>query len=140
MGGRKLHGRKSLTRYEGVNLVVLLLAVVALALFATWVFQTYSKPDDGPASDAVIISEAVVDADICMFTVGTRLTQTVRHYRSPVEIRNDDPLARSLFAVPGVAQVVINPKSIVIYKLPSARWETVQSAARGVISDHLEAQ
>ncbi len=140
MGGRKLHGRESLVRYEWVNLVLLLLAVVGLAIFATWVFQYYSQPDDGPASEAVIISEAVVDADICMFTVGMRLTHTVRHYRNPAEIRTDDPLARDLFAVPGVAQVIINPKSVVIYKLPSARWEIVQSSARGIISDHLRAE
>jgi hypothetical protein len=140
MGGAKLHGRKSLVRYEWVNLVLLLFAVVALALFATWVFQRYSNPDDGSASEAVIISEAVVDADICMFTVGTRLTHTVRHYRNPAEIRTDDPLGRKLFGVPGVAQVIINPKSVVIYKLPSARWEVVQSSARGIISDYLEAE
>ncbi len=140
MGGKKLHGRKSLVRYEWVNLVLLLFAVVTLALFATWVFQRYSNPDAGTASKAVIISEAVVDADICMFTVGTRLTHSVRHYRSPAEIRMDDPLGRKLFGVPGVAQVIINPKSIVIYKLPSARWEAVQSSARGIISDYLQAE
>jgi len=140
MGGTKLHGRKSLIRYEWVNLVLLLLAVVTLTLFATWVFQSYSEPDEGPASEAVIVSEAVVDSDICMFTVGTRLTHTVRHYRSPAEIRTNDALARKLFGVPGVVQVIINPKSVIIYKLPSARWETVQSSARGIISDYLRAE
>jgi len=138
MGERvRVHGRKVLRRYEGLNLVLLLFAVVALTIFSTWVFQFYSNPDQEGDGQKEILSEVFTDSDVCMFTVGARLTHTSHRYQSPAEIITSDPLARKLFGVPGIIEVAINEKSVVLRKLPSARWEAIKPAARGIISDYL---
>jgi hypothetical protein len=133
----RIYGRKTLRRYEGLNLVLLLLAVVALTLFSTWVFQYYGNPDEGSGSQKEILSEVFTDSDVCMFTVGARLTHTAHRYQSPAEIITSDPLARKLFGIPGVIEVAIHEKSVVLRKLSSARWETIKPAARGIITDYL---
>ncbi len=138
MGERvRVHGRKSLRRYEGLNLVLLLLAVVALTIFSTWVFQSYSNPDEEGGSQKEILSEVFTDSDVCMFTVGARLTHTSHRYESPAEIITSDPLARKLFGIPGIIEVAIYEKSVVLRKLPSARWEVIKPTARGMITDYL---
>lgn len=138
MGQRpRLHGRKQIRRYEGLNLVLLLLAVVALTIFSTWVFQSYSKPDDDAGAKREILSEVFTDSDVCMFTVGARLTHTSHRYQSPAEIITHDPLARKLFGISGIIEVAIYEKSVVLRKLPSARWENIKPAARGAITDYL---
>ncbi len=136
----RVYGRKTLRRYEGLNLVLLLLAVVALTVFSTWVFQSYSNPDQGNDSDKEILSEVFTDSDVCMFTVGAQLTHTSHRYESPAEIITSDPLARKLFGIPGVIGVSIHPKSVVLRKLPSARWESIKPAARGIITDYLQSE
>lgn len=137
MAGTRLHGRKSLQRYEWLNLVLLLLAVVALAGFATWVFQYYGRPAEESASGGGIISEVVVDDDVCMYTVGTRLTHTSRRFESPAQILESDKLARQLFGIPGIVEVSIHEKSVILRKVPSVRWESIQPSARGIIDDYI---
>lgn len=136
----RIYGRKTLRRYEGLNLVLLLLAVVALTAFSTWVFQSYSNPDDENASQKEILSEVFTDSDVCMFTVGARLTHTSHRYQSPAEIITSDPLARKLFSVSGVIEVSIHEKSVVLRKLPSARWDKIKPVARGIITDYLNSE
>jgi hypothetical protein len=136
----RVYGRKTLRKYEGLNLVLLLLAVVALTVFSTWVFQSYSNPDEGDNSKKEILSEVFTDNDVCMFTVGARLTHTSHRYASPAEIITRDPLATKLFGIPGIVEVAIYEKSVVLRKLPSARWENIKPAARGVITDYLNAE
>jgi hypothetical protein len=133
----RVHGRKSLRRYEGFNLVLLLLAVIGLTVFSTWVFQSYSEPDQEDGGEREILSEVFTDNDVCMFTVGARLTHTSHRYASPAEIITNDPLARKLFAISGIVEVAIYEKSVVLRKLPSARWEAIKPAARGIITDYL---
>jgi len=114
-----------------------LVAVIGLALFSAWVFQYYDRPtaevDHGP----VILSEVVTDSDVCMFTVGRRLTHTSRRYRSALDLRPGDDLARGLLAVPGIVEVSIHERSVTLLKVRSARWENIQPAARGIITDFL---
>jgi len=138
--GQRVHGRKSLRRYEGLNLVLLLLAVVGLTVFSTWVFQSYSNPDDGGASKNEILSEVFTDSDVCMFTVGARLTHTSHRYQSAAEIITHDPLARKLFGISGVVEVSIHERSVALRKLPSARWESIKPAARGIITDYMSSE
>jgi len=133
----RVHGRKSLRRYEGLNLVLLLLAVVGLTVFSTWVFQSYSNPDEDADSKKEILSEVFTDSDVCMFTVGARLTHTGHRYGSPADIITRDPLATKLFGISGITEVSIYEKSVVLRKLPSARWESIKPAARGIITDYL---
>ncbi|RPI22417.1 MAG: hypothetical protein EHM61_22345 [Acidobacteria bacterium] len=136
-GKPRVHGRKSLIRYEWLNLVLLMFAVVVLTLFSSWVFQYYSKPDTELDGEASILSEVVTDADVCMFTVGTRLTHTSRRYQSPLDITPNDTLAKNLFGIGGIVEVSIHEKSVVLRKIPSVRWETIQPAARGIITDYM---
>ncbi|MFB3903908.1 MAG: NifU N-terminal domain-containing protein [Acidobacteriota bacterium] len=136
----RIYGRKTLRKYEGLNLVLLLMAVVGLTVFSTWVFQSYSNPDEGDDSRKEILSEVFTDSDVCMFTVGAQLTHTSHRYGSPAEIITSDPLARKLFGIPGIVEVSIHQKSVVLRKLPSARWEAIRPAARGVITDYLNSE
>jgi len=137
MAGTRLHGRKSLQRYEWLNLVLLLFAVVALTAFATWVFQFYSSPEEESAPEEGILSEVFTDSDVCMFTVGAKLTHTSRRFETPAQLLATDILARQLFGIPGIVEVSVNQKSVVLRKVSSVRWESIQPKARTIITDYI---
>jgi hypothetical protein len=131
-----------LRRYEVVNLLFFLTLILALGVFVSLVFKSYSTGEpppeafaDGPGILAEIITP---EDDSCVFYLGTKITEISRGYRSQLDIPvTDDGLLKGLFSIPGVIDVVINQRSIVIQKSPSANWWTIQSGAREVINQHL---
>jgi hypothetical protein len=46
-------------------------------------------------------------------------------------------LVRELFALPGVEEITIDQKVIMIKKNGSARWEGIQPGVRRIVKDHL---
>jgi len=47
----------------------------------------------------------------------------------------DDPLARQLFAIPGVSSLLLLGDFITINKSPDARWDDITDRARSVLSN-----
>ncbi len=134
-------GRKNLRRYEGVNLLFFLSILVALGVFVSAVFLYYRGSPKGPTPDdrPGILAETVVPGiEACMFSLGTKITETNRRYVGVQDISvMDDGLVRDLFAVPGVTEVVVDRTMIMLHKTPSAQWENIQPGAREVINRHL---
>jgi hypothetical protein len=141
MGQKLPAGRKNLSRYEGMNLLFFLSVILALGVFVSAVFLYYRGRPAGPAADdrPGILSENVVPGiEACMFSLGTKITETNRRYVGVQDISvMDDGLVRDLFAVPGVTEVVIDRNMIMLHKTPSAEWERIQPGAREVINRHL---
>ena len=86
-----------------------------------------------------MVSDAVgAGSDVGIFYLDTKLSETTRQYRSRLEIPvTDDGLVRELFALPGVEEVTIDQKVIMIKKNGSARWESIQPGVRRIVKDHL---
>ncbi len=134
--------RKTLARYEGMNLLFFLGCILVLGVFVSYVFQMYRNAGLRPPKDIDengIVSEVVsTTAESGLFYLGTRLTESSRVYHNPGEIpSNDDGLVRDLFAIPGVVEVQVDQRLIVLRKSPSAHWEEIQPGAREVIGRHL---
>ncbi len=55
-----------------------------------------------------------------------------RSYRSPEEALND-PLARAIFAVPGIAGVLILQDFITITRTPGASWAPIKRAVEAAL-------
>ncbi len=133
---------KPLTRYEGMNLLFFLGCIVVLGVFVSYVFQVYRTaglPPPKPSNENGIVSEVVsTTAESGLFYLGTRLTDSSRVYHNPGEIPStDDGLVRDLLALPGVVEVQIDQRLVVLRKSPSAHWEEIQPGAREVIGRHL---
>ncbi len=132
----------TLARYEGMNLLFFLGCILVLGVFVSYVFQVYRTAGQRPpkaTDENGIISEVVsTTAESGLFYLGTRLTDSSRVYHSPEEIPStDDGLVRGLFAIPGVVEVQVDQRLIVLRKSPSAHWEEIQPSAREVIGRHL---
>ncbi len=134
-------GRHVLREYEWTNLLFFLLVILALGGFVTIVFRAYSTPDEEESSESEesgIVSEVLAERDTCIFSLGTKVSETSRRYRSPMDVTvTDDGLVKELLAISGVVAVVVNQKSIVIHKSPLAGWNDVQARARVIIGNHL---
>lgn len=50
--------------------------------------------------------------------------------------RTDDPLARTLLGVDGVAGVMLLPTSVTVNKTNEASWDPVEAAARAALEDY----
>ncbi len=141
MGQKLPAGRKNLSRYEGVNLLFFLAIMVALGVFVSAVFLYYRGTPKGPSADdrPGILSESVVPGiEACMFSLGTKITETNRRYVGVQDVSvMDDGLVRDLFAIPGVTEVVVDRTMIMLHKAPSAEWDNIQRDARQVINRHL---
>lgn len=86
--------------------------------------------------DAVVRSEETPNPNSRRYLVD-RVVQDQpkgRFFPSPKEA--DDPLARSLFEVEGVAAVMLLPASVTVTKTASASWEVVDAAAQRTIVEY----
>ncbi len=135
--------RDVLKSYEGANLLFFLGFILALGLLVGLVFQSYKSLNDRPARNRVeepgVISEVVSSSSgTCLFYLGTKLSETNHTYRNRAEIQvTDDGLVRDLFALPGVTEVVVDQRLIVLRKSPGARWEEIQPGVAEIVRNHL---
>ena len=137
----KSRSGKSLKGYELTNLLFFLVLIVAFGVLVTFVFRHYgTRNQEQSEGDAVgVVSEAVGSgSDIGLFYLDTKLSERTLRYRSRLEIpATDDGLVRDLFALPGVEEVTIDPKVIILKKNGSARWESIQAGVRRTVKEHL---
>jgi hypothetical protein len=136
----KARGGKSLKGYEGANLLFFFLVILVLGGFVAIVFQFYRGADRPAAAERPgVLSEAEIPGtEACMFYLGTRISQNNRRYIGLHDVpATDDGLVRDLFAIPGVAEVVVDRSMVMLHKAPSAKWETIKPDAHEVINRHL---
>jgi len=137
----KSRSGKSLKGYELTNLLFFLVLIVAFGVLVTFVFRHYgTRNQEQSEGDAIgVVSEAVGSgSDIGLFYLDTKLSERTLRYRSRLEIpATDDGLVRDLFALPGVEEVTIDPKVIILKKNGSARWESIQAGVRRTVKEHL---
>jgi hypothetical protein len=137
----KSRSGKSLKGYELTNLLFFLVLIAALGVLVALVIRHYGKGEQ-PASDesvAGVVSDAVGSgSDVGLFYLDTKLSETTLRYRSRLEIpATDDGLVRELFALPGIEEVTIDQKVIILKKNGSSRWESVQPGVRRIVKEHL---
>lgn len=137
----KSRSGKSLKKYELTNLLFFLVLIVALGVLVTFVFRHYGKGDQGSSEESVagVVSDAVSSgSDVGLFYLDTKLSETTRRYRSRLEIPpTDDGLVRELFSLPGIEEVTVDQKIIILKKNGSARWESIQPGVRRIVKEHL---
>lgn len=132
---------KSLKKYELTNLLFFLVLIVALGVLVTVVFRHYGtrNQESSEGSAEGIVSEAVgPGSDVGLFYLDTKISQSTRRYRSRIEIPpTDDGLVRELFALPGVEEITIDQKVLMLKKNGSVRWESIQPGVRRIVKEHL---
>ena len=137
----KSRSGKSLKGYEFTNLIFFLALILALGVLVTFVFRHYGKGDQAASEESVagVVSEAVSSgSDVGLFYLDTRLSETTLRYRSRLEIpATDDGLVRELFALPGIEEVTIDQKIIILKKNGSTPWERIQPGIRRIVKEHL---
>jgi hypothetical protein len=134
-------GRGTLEQYELTNLLFFLVLIVALGVLVALVFNHYRTLDDGPSGDENpgIVSEALdASSDVGLFYLGTKVAETSHRYQSRIDIPvTDDGFLKELFSLPGIDEVTINQKTIMLRKNSAARWETISPGVRRIIGAHL---
>lgn len=134
-------GRKSLRKYEVTNLLFFLALMVALGVLVTFVFRHYGTRNQvlDEESDLGVVSEAVSDgSEVGIFYLGTKISETQRQYRSRLEIPvTDDGLLAELFDLPGVDEVTLDQRILIIRKSGSVRWDGIRPGVRRIVSNHL---
>ena len=134
-------GRKSLKKYEVSNLLFFLGLILALGILVTFVFRHYGNrnkvaPQGGEQG---IVSEALYPGgDIGVFYLGTTLFGTSGQYRSRLDIPvTDDGFLLDLFNIPGIVEVTVDQRSIMIRKDPSIPWESIRPRVQQAVMKHL---
>ena len=134
-------GRRSLKKYELSNLLFFLVLIVALGVLVAFVFRHYGTRNTKPESesDAGVISDSLgPGSDVGMFYLGTKLSETSHQYRNRLEIPvTDDGFLKEMFDLPGVEEITLDQKIIVIRKSPSVPWERIQPGVRRIVKAHL---
>jgi len=126
-----------------MNLLFFLGFALALGVFVAFVFNSYRLAGDKDADSSTegegIVQEACSpESNSCVFYLGTRISEANNVYRSSLDVPvTDDGLVIGLFGIAGVTEVVINKKTVMLQKAPSAHWENIQPRARELISRHL---
>jgi len=137
----KSRSGKSLKGYELSNLLFFLVLIAAFGILVTFVFRHYGKGDRDLSDESVVgvVSDAVSPgSDVGLFYLDTKLSESTRRYRSRLEIPpTDDGLVRELFALPGIEEVTIDQKVIILKKNGSARWDSIQPGVRRIVKEHL---
>ncbi len=133
---------KTLKGYEAQNLIFFLCFIVALVGGGSYVFHAFKEkdlPPEKPIDPHGILSEVVSTvSDSCYFYLGTDVAPATRTIHNRREIpTNDDGLIKGFFDIPGVVEVVIDKKLIVLTKDPKGHWEAIQPPARELIKSHL---
>ncbi len=137
----KSRSGKSLKGYELSNLLFFLVLIAAFGILVTFVFRHYGKGDGDLSDESAVgvVSDAVSPgSDVGLFYLDTKLSESTRRYRSRLEIPpTDDGLVRELFALPGIEEVTIDQKVIILKKNGSARWDNIQPGVRRIVKEHL---
>ena len=132
----------SLKGYELSNLLFFLILIVVLGVGCWLVFYNIGIKDRVVVveKDPGISEEAITD-DIAMFYLeGFQIVGMSRTYRGRLEIPStDDGLILSLFDLPGVEELVIEPKLIIVKKNGTVGWDKILGAVRDIIKKHLHA-
>jgi hypothetical protein len=86
--------------------------------------------------DVSVRSEATPNPNARRFLVDRTVQEQPkgRFFSSPEQA--DDPLARSLFELEGVAAVMLLPASVTVTKTASASWDVVDEGAQRTIQQH----
>jgi hypothetical protein len=134
-------GRRSLKKYEIQNLLFFLVLIVALGVLVTFVFRFYGtrgqKPEDESAA-GVLSDQLNPASDMGVFYLSTKLSERSLQYRNLLEIPvTDDGLIRELFDLPGVDEVTVDQRMIIIKKDSGTRWEAIQPGVRRIVKNHL---
>jgi hypothetical protein len=138
-------GRGTIQQYELTNLLFLLVLIVALtvlvALLINYFFNHYKNMDAESSGEEHIgvVSETLSStSDVGMFYLGTKISETGFQYRNRIDIPvTDDGFLKELFSLPGVEEVAINPKTIMLKKNHSARWEAISPGVKRIAGSHL---
>ena len=130
----------SLKGYELTNLMFFLVLIIVLAAGCWWVFYHIGTKDRVVVVevDPGISSEQTTD-DIALFYLeGFHIVGMSRTYRGRLEIPStDDGLIRGLFDLPGVEELVIEPKLVIVKKNGTVEWNKLSGPIRNVINNHL---
>jgi hypothetical protein len=115
--------------------------IVALGVVVAVVFRHYGTADqEASGGGGVGVIDVAFDSgsDIGMFILDTRISETTLRYRSRIDIPvTDDGFIKALFALPGVEEVTVNQKSIMLKKSASSQWETIKPAVQRIVNNHL---
>ena len=82
---------------------------------------------------------SVADPDTCKFTVSQMVQPGGPYFFHAKELAASSPLAEQLFALPGVANVLIAENVVTVGKDSVASWSALKSAIGTVIRAHLVA-
>lgn len=133
--------QRSLKKYELNNLLFFLVLIIALGVMVSFVFRYYGNRNQAPEEESAqgVVSEAISEgSDVGLFYLGTKLTETKHQYQSRLQIPStDDGLVRDLFNLPGVEEITIDQKNIIVKKNGSVRWNSIQVGVRDIVKDHL---
>ena len=80
---------------------------------------------------------SVADPDTCKFTVGQMVQPGGPFFFPAKELAASSPLAEQLFALPGVAHVLIADNVVTVGKDSDASWSALKAAIGTVIRAHL---
>jgi hypothetical protein len=134
-------GRGTLQEYEFTNLLFFLLIIIALGIVVALVFNHYRTLGEEPSEEegVGVVSDALDStSDLGMFYLGTKISETNYRYRSRIEIPvTDDGFLKELFSLPGVEEITINKKTIMVKKYASARWDPISAGMRRIVNNHL---
>jgi len=84
----------------------------------------------------VVDAQPTPNPNAMKFTVGVPTTSgSPRTFRSAVEAEAD-PLARTLFAIPGVVYVFMTADFVSVNKAPTSRWDDILPAATRALEQH----
>jgi hypothetical protein len=132
---------RSLKKYEISNLLFFLAIIVGLFVMVTFVFRYYgfrNKPRAGEPDLGVISDALSAGSDVGIFYLGTKLSETSHQYRSRLDIPvTDDGLLKELFSLPGVEEITLDQRVIVVKKNTSVRWENIEPGVRRIVRSHL---
>jgi hypothetical protein len=133
--------QRSLKKYELNNLLFFLVLIISLGVLVSFVFRYYGNRNQALEEESAqgVVSEAVSEgSDVGLFYLGTKLTETKHQYQSRLQISStDDGLVRDLFNLPGVEEITIDQKSLIVKKNGSVRWDSVQAGVRSIVKAHL---
>jgi hypothetical protein len=134
-------GRRTLKKYEVTNLLFFLVIIVALGVLVSFVFRYYGKRNE-PVSDEGdlgVVSEALSPGnDVGLFYLGAKITETSRQFRSRIDVPvTDDGFLKDLFNVPGVEEITLDQRMIMIKKSAGVRWESISPGVRQIVKNHI---
>ena len=81
----------------------------------------------------VLAFESTPNPNALKCPVEPRPAEAPRSYRTAAEVAENDSLAKSLFAVPGVTSLLIHTGFITVTKSPDARWPAIRAGVERVL-------